>query len=421
MPNLFGVTYNPRADERAFLERVQTQSDATAELSVCVLSADESRTIFGVPLAHHGLQPVWVRVSNKTTGSMRLHMSSIDPHYFTPLEAAAICHFSILKRVAAFGLLAWFLLPLVVAILPFKLISARRANRRMDDFFQTVAYPLRNISPGGTSEGFVFTTYDAGTKAVNVCLRIGANRQDYAFSLPVPGLAADHLQSPHIMEEQHEYIDCDQEKLVARLRALPATTTNLRGNRTGDPVNLVIIGEFTHLLGAFAARWSETETITLASCLRTIKSFILGSEYRYSPVSALYLFGRPQDFALQRVRGTINERLHLRLWWTPMRFENRPVWVGQVSRDIGVRPTWRTWNLTTHRIDPNVDESRDYIIEDLFEAERIVGAGYVGGVGVSSKDNPRANLTGDPYYTDGRRVVIIASDTKTSPRVIYWE
>jgi LssY C-terminus len=34
-----------------------------------------------------------------------------------------------------------------------------------------------------------------------------------------------------------------------------------------------------------------------------------------------------------------------------MRFEGKPVWVGQVSRDIGVRFTLATWNLVTHRID----------------------------------------------------------------------
>jgi hypothetical protein len=50
------------------------------------------------------------------------------------------------------------------------------------------------------------------------------------------------------------------------------------------------------------------------------------------------------------------------------------VWVGQVSRDIGVRFTLRTWNLTTHRIDPEVDEARDYVIEDLLEAERLEAA-----------------------------------------------
>ena len=92
-----------------------------------------------------------------------------------------------------------------------------------------------------------------------------------------------------------------------------------------------MIGEFEILLGAFAARWDESETITLATCWKTMRSFLLGSQYRYSPVSALHLFGRSQDIALQRSRGSINERLHLRLWLTPLRFQNHAVWVGQVQ------------------------------------------------------------------------------------------
>ncbi len=31
---------------------------------------------------------------------------------------------------------------------------------------------------------------------------------------------------------------------------------------------------------------------------------------------------------------------------------------------------------------------------------------YVGGVGAAPMDEPRANLTGDPYFTDGLRVVL---------------
>ena len=50
-------------------------------------------------------------------------------------------------------------------------------------------------------------------------------------------------------------------------------------------------------------------------------AFSLGRRYRYSPVSALFFEGRSHDFALQKARQTINERLHLRLWLTPLRFE----------------------------------------------------------------------------------------------------
>jgi hypothetical protein len=35
---------------------------------------------------------------------------------------------------------------------------------------------------------------------------------------------------------------------------------------------------------------------------------------------------------------------------------------------------------------------------------------YVWGVGAASYDEPRGNLTGDPYFTDGRRLLMWISD-----------
>jgi len=208
-------------------------------------------------------------------------------------------------------------------------------------------------------------------------------------------------------------MDCDLAALFQRLESMPCAVTGPLGLKEGDPANLVVIGDFATVLCAFGARWDETEVITLATCWKTVRSFVFGGEYRYSPVSPLYLFGRSQDFALQRIRESINERLHLRLWVTELRYDGKPVWVGQVSRDIGVRFTLKTWNLTTHRIDPDVDESRDFVLEDLIEAERVERFGYVPGVGECSRTAPRHNLTGDPYFTDGNRGIAIVSGGRT--------
>jgi hypothetical protein len=153
---------------------------------------------------------------------------------------------------------------------------------------------------------------------------------------------------------------------------------------------------------------------------RTFKAFALGSEYRYSPVSPLFVDGRSQDFALQRIRETINERLHLRLWATPLRFEGQPVWIGQVSRDIGVRFTPKTWNLTTHKIDADVDDARDYVLDYLMEGGRVARLGYAAGVGPAPRTAPRHNLTGDPYFTDGLRAVAVFSETRTNPMFLNW-
>jgi hypothetical protein len=244
---------------------------------------------------------------------------------------------------------------------------------------------------------------------------------DLTFTIAVPGIRADYLRRNFdAIYPSQERVECDLPTLVQRLSAVPAATTNKTEKRTGDPVNLVVIGEFATILSAFGARWDECETITFATCWKTARSFLLGSQYRYSPVSPLHLLGRTQDVALQRSRRSINERLHLRLWLTTLHFAGKPVWIGQISRDIGVRFTYKTWNLTTHRIDPDVDESRDYVVEDLMQAERIDAVGYVNGVGECERKMPRRNLTGDPYFTDGRRAVILLSETRSVPRFVRW-
>ena len=434
--HLVVTPYEPAPSEAAYLTRAQVQEDPRAKVTVAVPSSAESHQLFGVDLARRGIQPVFVQIENRSPEPLRLQLVGIDPRYFTPLEAAAAVHFSILRRLSAFGALGWMFLPLLLLV-PFKLITAHQANRRMDDLFRERGFRLGPIPAATTAAGFVFTTLDLGTKAVHVRLvpagdiraaveRAGAGHDrdllahaaapepvvDLAFTVPVPGIAADYLHKDfEKLVPATTVEDVSLATLVERLEALPVTTTNASGSRPGDPVNLVVIGEFAAVLGGFAARWDESETITLATCWKTVRAFLLGSSYRYSPVSALHLFGRPQDIALQRTRHSINERIHLRLWLSTLAFQAQPVWVGQVSRDIGVRFTWRAWNLTTHRIDPDVDESRDYVLEDLSLAGRVEAAGYVGGVGASTRAAPNRNLTGDPWHSDGQRAVIVVSPT----------
>jgi hypothetical protein len=452
---MFTAPYAPAPVTDTFLKRAQTQQGSMAEVTVAVPDAAESTRFFGVRLARRGLQPVFLRIANRGSAPLRLQVLSIDPSYFTPLEAAGMNHYSLMRRLTVFGILGWLLLPflflpMLFVLVPFQMFTAYRANRRMNEWFQAHAFRLRPILPGSSAEGFVFTRLDSGTKIVHVSLHamgesvqeallnadtggdgleLGARAaalvqpaEEFTFSIPVPGIAVDYhrrdfpaLLAPESIE------DCRTvASLVEKLQSMPATTTNKRGTGSGDPVNLVVIGDFDALIGAFAARWDETETITFATCWKTSRAFLLGAPYRYSPVSPLYLFARSQDVALQRSRRSINERLHLRLWLTSLRFLNRPVWVGQVSRDIGVRFTTRTWNLTTHRIDPDVDEARDYVVEDLLEAERLLAAGYVEGVGACDLGAPRRNLTGDPYFTDGKRAVVLVSTARTAPRFVAW-
>lgn len=433
LQGIFVTPYRPQADERGFLERTEARTQAGVTVSVALPTEREAERLFGVPVGRHGLQPVYLEVRNEGSVTYRLQFRALDPRYSTPLEAAARCHFSILKRLSAFGLLGWLVTPLLILI-PFKLWTALTANRRMDAWFQTHGFHRRPIGPGESAAGFVFTSLDAGTKVLHVVLNAltatveppgtSATRHpdlDWTFTLAVPNLAVDYEHRQLIERTQTgAFENVDVQQLVERLRTVPATTSNQSGTGAGDPVNLVVIGSFDALRVAFVGRWDETEAITLASCWKTVRAFLMGSEYRYSPVSPLYLFGRVQDIALQQIRQSINVRLHLRLWLSTYRLHGQPVWIGQVSRDIGVRMTWKTWNLTTHRIDPDIDESRDYVLEDLLDIERVEAAAHVVASAPTAAATPRRNLTGDPYFTDGRRVVILLAGQRTKPRFVAW-
>jgi hypothetical protein len=418
---LLQVPYTPHPEEQPFLQRAQAQRDGTLLVQVSVLDDRESHRFFGVPLTHRGIQAVWLRVANNGEEPYRLRLSNLDPNYYPPLEAAYVNHFAIGKRLVAFGLLAWLFLPLLL-ILPLKVLSAWSANRRMNAFFQEHGIGCGLIRPGAELSGFVFTTHDAGTKQVRVTLIGPGGVKELAFSVPVPGLKVDYgnKRFAEILNAA-EVVECDEAELRKRLAAMPRCTSNRRGTAEGDPLNLVVVGDFTTVLNGFGARWDETETISVGSCWRMLKAFLLGAPYRYSPVSSLYVSRRSQDFALQKARQTINERLHLRLWATSLRFEGKPVWIGQISRDIGVRFTLKTWNLTTHRIDPDVDEARDYVLDDLMEAGRVSLVAYLAGVQPAERTAPRRNLTGDLYFTNGLRAVAVFSDARTTPIFASWD
>ena len=111
--------YLPDPEATGFMERAQTQEDPRARITVAVPSNAESRRLFGVDLARRGIQPVFLRIANRSDEPLRLQMVGIDPRYFTPLEASAAAHFSILRRLSGFGLLGWLFLPLLLLV-PFR-------------------------------------------------------------------------------------------------------------------------------------------------------------------------------------------------------------------------------------------------------------------------------------------------------------
>jgi hypothetical protein len=386
-------SFNPRpVDEVPFKERAQTQSEGGVTVTAAVLSAEECRAKFGVNLYSKNIQPIWLEIENNDDQPVRFLVVGLDPSYFTPLES------SYLSRVAI----------------------RKSDHGEMNRYFYE--YGMGSyIGPGKTHSGFVYTIPDEGTKTFNVDI-VGEDKhlRSFTFFIPVPGIRIDHHRVDwENLYSADEIVDYDETGLRKALEGLACCTTNKKGTELGDPLNLVVIGDLEDLYYAFIrAGWDETETIYRASVFKTLRSFLFGGRYRYSPISALYVFGRAQDIALQRARTSIHERNHLRLWLAPMRIVGQRVWIGQISRDIGVRFTRKT--ITTHKIDPDVDETREFLIQDLWYSQGLKSFGYVKGVGAATYSEPRGNLTGDPYFTDGYRAVLWVSSRPVAFSDVDW-
>jgi len=380
----------PKPQQTEFQSRAETQSIGEIRVSAVVLSAEESQQIFGSPLAQKHIQPIWIEVENQTGQEYVLMVLSIDPNYFSPGEAA------------------W---------------KSRRFGEGGTDvkiqYFSKKGIPVV-FPPMSTSSGFVYSNFDPGVKAIAVELVSEGQIRRFDFVLPVPGFDADFMRTdPENIYPPEEIQNLDLNMLLAYLESLPCCVLGGDRETPGDPLNLSIVGEGPQMLATFVRRgWDLTETLTSDSTWRTIMSSIFGSRYRTSPVSPLYLFDRPQDVAFQKARETVDERNHLRLWRAPVNFEGTPVWIGQISRDIGVKLSSKTF--VTHKIDPIVDEARFYVLLDIASSGHLGQAGYTKGVGPSSPKEPRYNYTDDPYYTDGLRLVLFLTDDDIAYDRIHW-
>ncbi len=418
------ITYRPTPlDELPLHEHARTEELDGVRVTTAALGREEAQALFPVRLARHGIQPVWLEIENEDERRYLFFQQSLDPNYWAPAEAAYRSHYSGSKRFLTYGLLGIVLWPLLV-IAPVQWVSARIANNAMDEHFVSKGIGNGMIDPGESRSGIVFTHIDEGTKEVNVeLLSPGANKR-FSLFVEVPGLRRDYERIDfRSLYASQEISDLSWEALHDRLEALPCCVTNRKGDKNGDPANLVIVGEGAALLeGLTRAGWDETEVIDIGTSWKTAKSFLFSSEYRYSPVSNLYMFGRPQDAAFQKARDTIHERNHMRLWLAPFTFEGKLVWVGQVSRDIGVKFTTRAWNLTTHAIDGDVDDARENVLGDLLQTGRMAKMGYVPGVGKTDPDDLPENLTGDRWWSDGMRAVTVLERQEVAETLQFsWE
>jgi hypothetical protein len=371
------------------LGRVQTQQQDGVTVQVAIPTEAHAAELFGVDLAKADIQPIWLRIENSSNVDYWLLPIAIDRDYYSADEAALVAGVKV----------------------------DNSADAGVQNVFRRNALPFF-VRAGTTNEGYVYATHKRGGRFVDVRLSGHKHAIRLRFAVLLPTQGFDYELSPlqQLYQKVSDLPDLSLTQFRERLRELPCCTSRDDGSGLGDPLNVVIVGTGEDAVAALVASgWTFTEAITVDSIRRMVGAAIARESFYTAPVSSLYAFGRKQDVALQRGRATISQRNHMRLWLAPFRCDGNPVWIGQVSRDIGVKMTSKSPSLTTHIIDPVVDESREYLFHSLLQSEAVSKFAFVQGVGAATITEPRHNLTGDPYFTDGMRLVMWLSRDPVPP------
>ena len=128
--------------------------------------------------------------------------------------------------------------------------------------------------------------------------------------------------------------------------------------------------------------------------------------YEEAPVSQLYLFGRPEDLAFEKMLNTFLKRHHLRLWRSLVSTaDGREIWLGASTHDIGLDVHL---GVVSHAVDSDLDSERAKVGADL------IAGGLVSAERLVSRPNPLTEgrtATGGTWHTDGQLLVI---EMKTS-------
>ena len=220
-------TFSPRSiNDVRFRDRSQSIYDDEVRVTVAVPSADENKALFSANLAIREIQPIWVKVENHSDRTYYLISAATDPNYFSPNETSFAVHGGL----------------------------SQSDQKEMVNYFRSMNF--RNpILPNTAVSGFIFTNLDEGEKVVQIDLIASQQTKFFTFFVQIPDMRVDYqMVDFDRLYSKEEIVDLNQDELRTALENLPCCTSNKEQTNFGDPLNLVIIGDFFDVAATLSRR-----------------------------------------------------------------------------------------------------------------------------------------------------------------------
>jgi hypothetical protein len=313
--------------------------------------------MFGADVNSTGVQPVWIEIENNTNQALWLLRSGADPDLFSPLEVA------------------W----------SFHKFYHRDTNASIDAHFDTLSFQ-NPVLPGETRSGILFTNPHRNTRLLSIDM-LG---QGQLFPFTLFPLVPDDVGHETKLAEAMQRIEAvstnyqDAELFRAELERLPCCATSADDDQAGDPVNVVLVGHIEDIATALIRRGFRMDVLAFDNVQQ--------------------LFGRPPDFVVRKAGQSHAPANWLRIWVAPLRYQSQSVFLVQAGRPLGFRLDKDEEEVLV--LNPNVDEVRNLLIQDLLYSGGLQKLAFVTGAGTTRPGEPGDSQGSDRYHSDGLRAVL---------------
>ena len=353
-------------DDTSLRTRAISETVMDVTLSATVLGSDDSQRLFATDLNSTGVQPVWIEVQNNSSHTLWLLRAGTDPSYFSPLEVA------------------W----------PLHTKFNNKGNAEIDKYFESIS--LTNpIPPGRTQSGILFTNRHKNTHVLNVDLLGQQTFFPFTLFLPIPGEHDSRIQEGMNRLASMNYTDYQNtEAFRAALEQLPCCTS------AGDPVNVVLVGDIANIGAAFIRRGYRSQ--------------------RHHIDDRHLVFNRTADIVMRKSGEGVTANW-IRVWVSPLRYQGQPVLLAQSGRPKGGR--FEIDAYKEPQLHPDVDESRNLLIQELLYSGGLAQMGFVRGVGTISRETADSADSDTRYHSDGLRAVlffVIRPLTPSDIEILDW-
>jgi hypothetical protein len=204
--------------------------------------------------------------------------------------------------------------------------------------------------------------------------------------------------------------DSEEAALAGIVRDMTWRTLRKGNGKSGDIVNIVLLGDPAWVERAFAAAgFSEAVRMTPISGFTTFRYFGGARDFPEAPMTSMVLDGHRPQYQYSKGLNSVSKRHHIRIFSQQATWNGHPIYAASATHDVAVTMSLRT-SFLYHLVDRRIDNERAKIVNDLIYTGCVDAGQFLNRPWVPRQT---VNGMGEALETDGAVVVLELNPCRT--------